>query len=97
MGSSQLATQIAGQLENMDNGINSYINDNMCTQVCPCNEDFKEKWNTVTETALNSVKRTKASLPSPGTANADKNGNVYMIWRSSGIKFNKFTECSSYL
>ena len=97
MGNSQLATQIAGQLENMDNGINSYINDNMCSQVCPCNEDFKEKWATVTETVLNSVKRTKASPPSPGTANADKNGNVYMIWRSSGTQFQKFTECSSYL
>ena len=91
MGTSQLATQIAGQLENMDNGINSYINNNMCTQACPCDQTYKAGWAGVTETALNSVKRTSVVQSAPGTANADKNGNVYMIWKSSGTLYTTFT------
>jgi len=44
---------------------------------------------------LNSVKRTKATAST--AEKTDKNGNIHMIWGSSGTLVTTFSECQSYL
>jgi len=56
--------------------LSQLLEEKMCTEICPCDEQYKNLWNNFTEAQLNTYKRTQV-VELNGT---DINKYIPMYW-----------------